>query len=146
MVLNTCLWCLQNGLLQYYATPVEWSVQLGSSTEILQLLCVWRGRHQLWWHPPHFPCCGPVLPALSRCKVFNWVHLLHICWWSVMLVLVMWYQAGLYRVAQPVCVGSVAAIACHTGAFLHIPIKAIFPLLSTLYSVGPALMLVKQPH
>lgn len=111
-----------------------------------QLPCAWRGRHRLWWHPPHFLCCGQVLPAVSRCKVFNRVHLLPVCWWSVMLVLVVLYRAGLYHVAQPVCVGSVAAIACHVGAFLHIPTEAIFPLLSTLYSVGPALMLAEQPH
>lgn len=81
----------------------------------LQLLCVWRGGPQLWWHLPHLPCCGQVLPAASRCKVFNWVHLLRICWWSDMLVLVVWCQAGLYHVAQAACVGSVAPTACHTG-------------------------------
>lgn len=51
----------------------------------------------------------------------------------------------IYRVAQPVCVGS-GCYSSSQGDFLHIPIKAIFPLLSTLRSVGPALMLAKQPH
>lgn len=88
------------------------------------VLCVWRDGHQVWWHPPHLPCSGQVLPDVSRCGVLNWANLLCVCSWSVMLLLIVWHQAGLCAVAQPVCVGSMAA------ALPHIPVKALCPLLS----------------
>lgn len=56
------------------------------------LLCVRRCRHQPWRYPLHFLCYCQVLPAVSRCKMFNWVHFLQVCWWSVSLILVVWHQ------------------------------------------------------
>lgn len=99
----------------------------------------------LWWNLPHFPCCGQVLLPVSRCEMFNWVHLLCVCRWSDMLVV--WFQARLYRVAQSACVVPLVAIACRTGAFLHMgPSLWNLSFFSTSYSVGPALMLARQPR
>lgn len=63
------------------------SAQPGPSAETL--LCVWRGGHQLRRHLPHFLFSGQVPPAVSRCEVFSWANLLHVCSWFVMLVLIM---------------------------------------------------------